>query len=102
MTHQDTVLWLLRVYGPCSAATLRHHSRLSREALVSALTRVRRLGLAERCMRARYRLTDAGMERLERTPAEGGDRQMALFAASEAGECMTDRTEAERAARVKT
>lgn len=60
MTDQNRILWLLRIYGPCSVAAMLGKSGLSRQQFVSGLTRLRALGLAERTMWATYRLTEAG------------------------------------------
>lgn len=74
MTHQRTVLWLLRIYGPCNVAAMLHRVPLSRTQLVSALTRLRTQGLAERLARSTYRLTDAG--RAVIATGKGGTEQV--------------------------
>jgi len=69
MTRSDILLWHLRIYGPCSVAELIRTTRWERAALVSTLSRLRTAGLAERCMRRTYRLTEAGRVRIGRQRA---------------------------------
>jgi DNA-binding MarR family transcriptional regulator len=59
-TNEREVMWHLRIYGPCSAADLIRSTKFHRAILVAALRRLRMKGVAERCMQARYRLTDRG------------------------------------------
>lgn len=68
MTNGQQVLWLLRIYGPCSVAELLRHTPMDRPQLVSALYRQRQKGTAERSMRATYRLTDAGRNAIKTQP----------------------------------
>lgn len=68
MTNGQQVLWLLRIYGPCSVAELLRHTEMDRFTLVGALYRERKKGTAERCMRATYRLTDAGRNAIKTKP----------------------------------
>ncbi len=65
MTHEKEVLWLLRIYGPCSFRRIFYHARSSRESAWSALTRLREKGLAQRSGRALYELTAVGTEHIE-------------------------------------
>lgn len=65
MTIQDEVLWRLRIYGPCSMATVAQTIDKPRVQVVAAMTRLRNSKLAERTMRRTYRLTDAGASRVQ-------------------------------------
>ena len=62
MTRELRMLWLLRIYGPCSFADLIRQSYMSRPAMWAALSRLREKGLADRCKRACYRITQQGVE----------------------------------------
>ena len=65
MTLSHLVLWHLRIFGPCSVADLIRTTRLQRRQVVGSLRDLRENGSADRCMRARYRITDDGRRRLQ-------------------------------------
>lgn len=71
MTNKTQTLWLLRIYGPCSMLTLVEKSRVPREAVVGAMTRLRRLGLADKDKNApSYEITDRGRRYLDELAAQ--------------------------------
>ncbi len=65
MSIQDEVLWRLRIYGPCSMKEVAATIDKPRGQVVAAMTRLRNANLAERTMRRTYRLTDAGLARVQ-------------------------------------
>ena len=65
MSNSTKLLWLLRIYGPCSVAVLMRTSRWGRDKVTSALRHLRDRDLAERREWATYRLTERGARRLE-------------------------------------
>lgn len=65
MSNQDTILWHLRIFGPCGIAELMTTARKNRTQVVGAMTRLRDIGHAEWISPAIYRVTPGGERYLE-------------------------------------
>jgi DNA-binding IclR family transcriptional regulator len=64
MTLQNEVLWHLRIYGPCGIAKLHGTTRKTRPQVISAMNRLREIGLAEWREEGVYRITPHGERHL--------------------------------------
>jgi len=64
--RERTMLWMLRVYGPCAFALLAKHCPFPRNSAWAALRRLRQKGLADRCKAACYRITADGRKAIEK------------------------------------
>ncbi len=64
MNNQHTVLWHLRIFGPCGIAKLHSTTRLQRPQVIAAMNGLRKIGLAEWREEGIYRITPHGERRL--------------------------------------
>ena len=88
MTYTATIrlksLWGLRIHGPCSISDLADRTGLDRQAVYSAVYKLRQDGLAVDLGPASYDVTEAGKaflaaSQLDPTEPDRRERQLSLF-----------------------